>query len=307
MRKLRTIIYNVSLNLGLFFLMPLTDRLPAPFSKWLLKLKAFTRFLLGSYRAYINRPDLKNIAIRNLMDTLGIDKKTAKEKLYRLMQLEVFAEKHGFLFDRYTVSDLENRFVIHGLETLDNELRKGKGVVFTTVHSGDNELFILFLSLKGYNIYGLYDGNLQHKKPDNPLEKFAILKDHKITGRVGKLYTGKGMRGIFNMLSRNGIILWMVDLPVTHMKRKAIIDFFGKKIATDNSFWTTASKAGASLLPYINIYDYRNDKHVIHIGRPIDFTRNTIQDLFCFYEAFIEKAPESWIGWYMLDMLAVNS
>lgn len=307
MRKLRNIVYNTSLNLGLFFLMPLAVRLPTPFSKLLLKIKTGTRFLLGSYRAYINRSGLKKIAIRNLVDTLGIDKKTAKEKLYRLMQLEVFAEKHGFLFDRYTVSDLENRLVIHGLENLDNELRKGKGVVFTTVHSGDNELFILFLSLKGYNIYGLYDGNLQHKKPDNPLEKFAILKDLKITGRVGKLYTGKGMRGIFNMLSRNGIILWMVDLPVTSMKRKVIIDFLGRKIATDNSFWTTAAKTGASLLPFMNIYDYRNDRHVIHIGRPIDFTKDTIQYLFCFYEAFVEKCPESWIGWYLLDMLAVDS
>lgn len=306
MRSFRDLIYNASLELGLFYLMPVATRLPSPFSKMLLKLKAGTRFFLGSYRAYINRPGLKKAVIKNLMDTLGIDKSIAKKKLYRLMQLEVFAEKHGFLFDRYTESDLENRFVINGLEILDNELRKGKGVIFTTVHSGDNELFILFLSLKRYNIYGLYDGSLQHKESGSPLEKFARLKDHKITGRVGKLYTGKSMRGVFDVLLRNGIILWMVDLPAANIKRKTTVDLIGKKIAVDNSFWATAFKTGASLLPYINIYDCRNDRHIIHIGRPIDFTRNTIQDLFSFYEAYIKESPESWIGWYIFDKLRVD-
>lgn len=306
MKKLRIILYNISLELGLFYLMPIAIRLPAPLSKLLLKLKTGTRFLLGNYKAYVNRPGLKKIAIRNLSDTLGIDKRSAAMKLYRLMQLEVFAERNGFLLDTYTVSRLEDRFTIHGLKILENELQKRKGVIFATVHSGDTLLLMLFLSLKGYKIYGLFDREIQYRDAQNPLEKLARLKDEKITGKIGKLYAGKGMMGLFDVLRENGIIVWMVDLPALDTKRKTIVNFLGRNVAVNNSFWEIAAKTGASLLPHINLYDHRDDRHVIHIGPPVDFTKNTIQELFYFYESFIRESPESWIGWYMFDMLMVS-
>lgn len=307
MKKLRDLIYNISLEFGLFFLMPFIIRLPEPYHRFFLRLKSYLRFSIGSYRAYVDRPDLKRFAIKNIADTLGVDESVARGKLYRLMQLEVFAERNGFLLDVYTASDLENRFTIHGIELLKAELKKGKGVIFATVHSGENDLFMLFLSLKRYNIYGLYDGNIQYKKINNPLEKFAKLKDHKITGKIGKIYTGKGMKKLFDVLKGDNIIVWMVDLPSRNIKRKTTVDFLGKKIAVDNSFWETALKTGASLVPYMNIYDYRKDRHDIYVGAPVDFNKNSIQDLFCFYEAYVKESPESWIGWYIFDMLTVDS
>lgn len=303
MKKLRKLLYNASLRFGLFYLMPVVNILPKPFAIFLLKLKLRLRFAIGSYMAYINRPGLKEIALQNLINTLGLDEKTAHHKLYRLMQLEIFAERHGFCFDKYLESDIANDVTILGIENLNNELKKGKGIVFSTIHSGDNELFILLLALKGYNIYGLYDGSLQHKKTDNPLEEFAQLKDSKISGKVGKLYTGKGFRGVFRALSENGIILWMVDLPAGNAKRKTLVNFMGRKIGVDNTFWESAYMTGAALLPYINIYDPVHDKHTIHIGTPIDFTKNTIQDIYCFYESHVKNSPESWLGWYILDLL----
>lgn len=303
MTKLRKRLYYASLRFGLFYLMPVVNMLPKPFSVFLLKLKLRLRFSIGSYMAYVQRQGLKEIALKNLTDTLGVDEKTAYGKLYSLMQLEIFAERHGFSFDKYSVSDIANDITVLGLENLDNELKKGKGIVFATIHSGDNELFILFLALKGYNIYGLYDGSLQDKKADNPLEEFAQLKDSKISGKVGKLYTGKGFRGVFRVLSENGIILWMVDLPTGNAKRKTLVNFMGKKIGVDNTFWESAYTTGAALLPYINIYDPVHDKHTIHIGAPIDFTKNTIQDIYCFYESHVKNSPESWLGWYIFDLL----
>ena len=181
-------------------------------------------------------------------------------------------------------------------------MNKGKGVIFATIHSGDTVLLILFLSLKGYNVYGPFDEGIKYKKSKNPLEKFAKLKDEKITGKIGKLYSGKGMMKLFHVLNKNAIIFWMVDLPAPNVKRKIPVNFLGKTIEVSNSFLDVAAKTGASLLPHINIYDCKNDRHEVYIGSPLNLTKNTIQDLFCFYEPYIRKFPESWFGWYFFDM-----
>ena len=95
MKSIRESFYKTALELGLFYLMPIVVRLPKSLSRQILKLKAATRFLLGSYRAYVDRPGLKDIAISNIIETLKTDK-ISRRILYRLMQLEVFAEKNGF-------------------------------------------------------------------------------------------------------------------------------------------------------------------------------------------------------------------
>lgn len=306
MKKLRESRYNFFLGLGLFYFLPVITKLPSPFDIFFLRLRAWLRFSLGRYRAYVNRPDLKEIAIRNLMDTLEIDRKNAKKRLLSLMQLEVFAERNGMFFDTYTVSALEKHFTIHGLEKLNQEQRKGKGIIFVTVHSGDTELFLLFMALKGYNMYGLFDGNIMLKTARNPLEKFAKLKDAKITGRVGKLYAGSSLMGLFDALRNNGIIIWMVDVPAASVKRRSIISFFGARLTINTSFWEVAYRAGASLVPFINIYDHKTDHYETSIGDPVDTMKNNFQDLFVFFETHLKKSPESWAGWYFLDLLKLK-
>lgn len=303
MGQIREKLYNLNLNIGLFYIMPFIIRLPDSVGNLLLKLRAIIRFFFSDYRAYVNRPGLKKIAISNLSETLKIERKIAKRKIFRLMHLEVIGEKNGFLFDKYTLSTLKNEFYIEGLDMLHMALKSKKGIIFTTVHSGDTVLFMLFLSLMGYEIYGLFDGAIKNKPILGPLHRFAVLKDKKITGKIGKLYTGKGTRRIFDVLSKNGIIVWMVDLPIQNKKREIVINFLGSRISVNNTFWHLAQKSGALIVPHVSIYNFSMEKHEVYIGRPVDISNDTIQDLFNFYEPYIKKHPESWLGWYYFDML----
>lgn len=307
MKGLRDAIYNMSLGFGLFSYVPTVMRLPKPLSTSLLKLKAGIRFYRGTYRAYINRENLKAHAIRNLHSALKTDKTDAGRKIYRLMQLEVMTERNGFLMDSLTLPALEDQFIIHNLDFLEKELSKGKGVIFTTIHSGDTLLFMLFLSLRGYNIYGLFDRGIQYKKSLNPLEKFAKLKDEKIDGRIGKLYTGRGMLGLFDALKENAIIVWMVDLPAYDTKRRSRVHFLDQDIVISRGFWDVSAKAGSSIVPHINIYDLDNDRHTVHIGHPLTVESNTIQDMYSFFEPYVRAHPESWIGWYVFDQLSADA
>jgi lauroyl/myristoyl acyltransferase len=241
------------------------------------------------------------------MDTLEIDRTDAKKRLFRLMQLEVFAERNSMLFDTCTASELEKRFTVHGLEKLDEAQQKGKGVIFATVHAGEAELFVLFLALKGYKMYGLYDSNILREANGNPLQKFAKLKDRKLTGRIGKLYAGLSRPSVFDALKENGIIGWMVDLPAVSEKRCSIVSLFNTKLAVNTSPWEVAHKTDAQLLPFVDIYDHKNDRHEVFIGDAIDLKKKVFQDLFTFYESHLRKSPESWGGWYILDLLKIKA
>lgn len=304
-KKLREKIYNLSLTVGLFYLMPIFVRMPEPLMNFVLKLRALIRFTIGSYRAYVNRNGLKQLAVKNLSETLGLERRLAIRKVFRLMQLEVIVERNGLLLDKYKASTMERYFCINGLNILDVELRKQKGIIFTTIHSGDTLLLMLYLSFMGYNIYGLFDGAIENEAISkiSPLHRFAVLKDKKITGRIGKIYMGKGTRKIFDVLYSNGIIVWMVDLPAQNKKREKIVNFLGTSISVSDAFWHVAKRSGASIIPHVSIYNFKMRRHDIYIGYPIDTSIDTIQKLFDFYEPYVRQYPESWLGWYYLDMM----
>lgn len=303
MGQIREKLYNLNLNISLFYIMPLIIRLPDSIRNLLLKLRTIIRFFFSDYRAYVNRPGLKEIAIRNLSETLNIERKIAKRKIFRLMHLEVIVEKNGFLFDKYDLSTLKNQFYIEGLDMLNRALEKKKGVIFATVHSGDPFLFTLLMSLKGYDIYGLFDGAIKIRPISGPLHRFAVFRDKKMTGKIGKLYTGKGTRRIFDVLSNNGIIAWMVDLAAQNKKREIVINFLGSRISVNNTVLSVAQKTGALIVPYVSIYNFSMEKHEVYIGRAVDTSSDTIQDIFNFFEPPIKRHPESWLGWYYFDML----
>lgn len=303
LKNLRNQIYKLSLRIGLFFVMPLVIRLPEEVARHILRLKAFIRFKLGSYRAYVDRYGLRDIAVANIGRALNLNSQIAREKIQRLMYLEVISERNGFLLDKYDLSALRRQFIVSGLDILDREIKKQKGIIFVTIHSGDTLLFMLYLSLLGYNIYGLFDGAILKTISSDPLLRFARLKDFKINGKIGKLYTDRGLKGLFDVLKNNGIIVWMIDLPPRSLKRATFVDFLGEEIQVNTSFLSVAVKAGAPIVPFIGIYDFEDDRHEIHIGEPFDPEERRIQEIYSLYEPFVRKNPESWLGWYFFDML----
>lgn len=303
MGQIRERLYNFNLTFGLFCIMPFISRLPDSIGRILLMLRTIFRFFFSDYRAYVNRPGLKKIAIKNLSETFNIERKIAKRKIFRLMYLEVIGEKNGFLLDKYSLPTLNTQFYIEGIDMLHAALKKGRGVIFTTIHSGDTVLFMLFLGLMGYDIYGLFDEAIYKGVTTDPLHRFAIVKDQKITGRIGKLYTGKGLMKVYDVLSQNGIVVWMVDLPVQNKKRGKTVDFLGSRILVSDAFWHVALKSGASIIPHVSVYNFKMHRHDVFIGSSIEPSRDTIQDLFNFYDTCIRQYPESWIGWYYLDIL----
>lgn len=307
LRRLREYIYQRSLAAGLFLLIPVAIRLPAALSDMLMRLKAAVRFSLGSYRAYVNRPGLREIAVKNFMDAFGTDREAAKRAIRLTMRLEVYSERNGFLFDSLTLPELEKEFAVEGLENLDRALKHGTGVVFATVHSGDTVFFMLLLALKGYNVYGLFDGGIMERPSSNPLERLAKLKDDKITGRIGKLYAGKGLKATLDALRGNGIIIWMVDLPAGSSKRKTLVNFLGSNISVDSSFCEVAARCGSVILPHVSAYDHGKGRHVVRIGEPLEPDKSAVPELFGFFEERVREYPESWIGWYIFDLLQADA
>lgn len=302
LKKLRNRQYNLSVYISLFFLFPIFIRMPSPALSLFIKVKSYIRYKLGTYRAYIDRRGLKKRTIENISGTLKVDSKTANNIFYQLMYLEVIVERNAFLLDTYRLSDLKKHFLMKGEGNLQGALKKGKGVILPSIHSGDTMLFMLYMSLLGFKIYGFFDGSFLQKENFSPLEKFALLKDQKITTRIGKLYTGSGLKNLYKVLNDNGIIVWMIDLPSQKSKRSGNVSFLGKDIAIDTTFLEISKKTGSALLPCILTYDNKRDIHTIDFKGALEPGEKSVQDLFSLYEPFIIKHPGSWIGWYIFDL-----
>ncbi len=304
--KFREWLYNTSLTVGLFYFLPFVVVLPGPVSTMLIRLKAWLRYYFGTYRAYVNRPKIRDIAIENMMHTLGVDREEASKRIKRLMYLEVMAEADGWLLDKYNISSLEKRFSIQNIDNLNKELLRRKGIIFATIHSGDTVLFMLYLALMGYNIYGLFDRAIEDEGLNSPLIRFARVKDSKITGKIGKLYAGQRITELVGVLKKNGIVVWMIDLPPASPKRSNTVRFLDRNLCINNSFWELTEKTGASLLPHISVFNHKNDIYDVIIGEPVKLSDSNIQRLFDFFEPYVREHPESWIGWYILDWLKCN-
>jgi len=301
-KSVRSWIYELSSYIGFFVYIPLISRLPKRLSDFAVGIKAGFRFRLGSYRGYVDRANLKHIAIRNMMSALNINEKVATRKIKKFMLLEVFAERDGYIADELTESDMECRYHISGIENLEKALKIGKGVIFSTVHAGNIGQIGLLLSLKGLDMYSLCDGGLLRKQNGRAIELFAKLRLEKVRGNTGLLYSGIQSKECLSVLKNNGVILWMADVPPTHPKRSQTIQLFGKSIVVNSSFWDLAKKRGVPIIPNITVFDSRLGKYHLIIGHPVDTHNGSIQDMCNFFQQHLDASPESWAAWGIFDL-----
>ncbi len=303
-RKIRLYQYNATLHVSLFAILPLILKMPVTLQKVFLSIRSYLRYRIGSYQAYINRADLKKSTVRNIMNTLGLEQDIAEKIFRNLMHLEVMIERNSLLLDRFTPEDLSRMIKLEGIGILLEASRKKRGIILPSIHSGDSMIFMLLLHYLGYNIHGLFDSSFIKKKRLSPSERFALLKDRKITSKIGKLYAGSaGLKKVISVLKGGGVVVWMVDLPPGQTKRARTVNFLNCDVSVGTTFWEAARISGASIVPYTMAYNASCDTFTVRFLREFLPTRDSIEDLFSEFETFIINNPDSWIGWYIFDLL----
>ncbi len=156
--------------------------------------------------------------------------------------------------------ELDKLIRVEGLETLEEAVSRGRGVIAVTGHIGNWEMLGAYFSMRGY-----------------PLSVLARpLRDEKLERLLDRQRRGKGMRPISRIASarpayeslKRGDILGVLidqDTPV----KGVFCDFFGRPAFTPAGPAYLAMRTGAAVVP-MAISMQSDGTHLVRILKPVD-------------------------------------
>ncbi|MBL0741264.1 lysophospholipid acyltransferase family protein [Chryseolinea lacunae] len=192
------------------------------------------------------------------------------------------------------LAGLEAFLTTEGLEHYEVATKKGKGVIFLTLHMGAFDLQVSNMALRGLNpnIIGtpLKDERLN-----------ALLWDYRNKYGAVAIERGRETFRLIKVLKSGGSVALLIDQD-TKVKSR-FVNFFGKPAATPVGATVLALKTGAAVVPTY-VYLGADGLQHMHIlpevpmkitgDDEVDMVYNT-QVLTNFIEATIRQHPEQWV------------
>lgn len=152
--------------------------------------------------------------------------------------------KYLLEFFRFTLADKEalTRLIkVKGLSHIDAALKRGKGVIILSAHTGNWELGGIFLALLGYPVLAVA---LPHR--DHKVNSFFNSQREKM-GVVVAPSLGMGVRRIFDSLKRNRLVALVGDRDFANAGEK--IEFFGATKVIPRGPAVISKRTGAPIVP----------------------------------------------------------
>lgn len=231
------------------------------------------------------------------------------EKAVRESFRAYFASKFRmFYLSRLNSSNTDEYIKVEGLEYLEEELAKKKGVIVLNPHFGP---FMLVMPALGYRGYKLNQLALQGEPPIGKrkgLDKLVYeTKSEAIEGNmpVKFINTANGVSSLkeaYKALDNNDILLFpstgrggKVWHTVDFMRRKALLTLVPFRIAL---------KTGASLLPAFVLY--RGGKISVKFDKPINVEQDStaeglVEKYVKVLDSYVESYPEHFLM-YIYEM-----
>ena len=206
----------------------------------------------------------RTVAIVNLTQVFGAewDQQRIAETAKRAFQNVGMNLVEFLRFRQMDPSHLDEIVTVEGEENAREALSRGRGIVAVTAHYGNFEMFGAAFARKGY-----------------PLSVIARdADDQETTELVNSLREKMGYqvfprknaaRKALAVLRKNGVLGVLPDQNDTD---GIFVPFFGRLAATATGPAFMALHTGAAVLPAF-IHRAPNNKHVVRIFPPIEFTR----------------------------------
>ena len=145
---------------------------------------------------------------------------------------------------RLGIEPIDDRFVVHNMELVDEALRQGRGLILMSGHFGNFEWLGQYLGLKGYKVSGI--AKPQHNKRVNDL----IVQNRTQFG-VGVIYTTTAMKDGLAALARNEIIALVADQNAR--SKGVFVDFLGQPSSTAVGPAVFQMRSGAPMFFIISV------------------------------------------------------
>jgi KDO2-lipid IV(A) lauroyltransferase len=199
------------------------------------------------------------------------------------------------LFPFFESSDIPTFFEFEGREHVDEALKKGKGVLFLSLHLGNGDFGTVALSHSGLKIHLI---SKEFKARWLNELWFGMRRKH----GTRFISPEKSSFEILRALRKNEVVVFVLD------------QFMGPPIGVRTRFFgqTTGTAAGLALMAYrtgapvIPCYTYRKDngRHVVVFEEPIPIQDNSLteQNIIVMTQAYTDKIesivrqrPEQWM------------
>jgi len=194
---------------------------------------------------------------------------------------------------------------VDSLYKLDEQLEKGKGIIFVTGHYGAVEYIPIFLGLKGYPITVIV------KFATKQLEHESIEKTKDMGIKVINAGEEKNILGHINKeLKSNRIVFIECDeIEEWRPSKKSRLLFLRKSIGLDRTIDIIQRRTGAAtvfgIMHRYNLRQYRmiikNSQDMLKSGESI--TRTIGEKVLKSLEELIYRYPEEWYQWKNYAML----
>lgn len=204
-----------------------------------------------------------------------------------------------------------NKYIkIEGFENIEEELKKGKGVILVGMHEGSWELSNIIAANIGFPFI-LFVRNQRHPRLNKLLNSYRIKKGCRIIQRQGLYAFSKdggdfyGIRKLIEALKKNETVGLTIDQGG---KSGTQVKFFGKGASMPDGAVRIALKCDAAIVPVF----YRRLKgpyHIVNVCAPFQIKRtgnlkedirDNLQRLVRIFENYISAYPQEYLWTYKI-------
>ncbi len=259
--------------------------------------------ILGCIDYLFSGPKRIKKMVKNISQVFELNEKEAKRTIVNNLQNHCRNVLELTKYTKLNKENIANFLSFEGLEILDRELAKGKGVILATSHFGAKQLLQVGLGLCGYKInqisYHLKGGELSF------IQKCVSQKQRKkIEDKIpAKFISAKDfLRPAYDCLKENQILIIAADGVglVKYMgKEYAPYSFLGKEMLLPKNVASLAKRTGASMVPAFVVRE--GEKHRIIVEPALSVNEQPTEEIFEQFvrvlEKYIRQYPSLWEFW----------
>ena len=242
----------------------------------------------GAMLDYVSSPRKRRNVRSNLV---GVGTAAGPSAVFSVFRHHAANMTEIFAASRWDAETIRKRIPNTDTGIIEEALRKNRGVILVTVHTGNWELAALYLSQAGYRMH-VVAGVQMNRILTN------AVKDAKQRLGIEVINPDRSYRKLFKALDGNGVVALLLDGDL--FTGGAPVELFGKRVSMPRGAFQLSERSGA---PVVGGYCRRleDDLYSIHLEKILDpgtedqiGEEESMKRLYGRVEDYISRNSDQW-------------
>jgi lauroyl/myristoyl acyltransferase len=194
----------------------------------------------------------------------------------------------------------ELRFSVQGLESMREQLARGRGVVLLSMHFDSFILGIVCLGMSGFVVNVMTSDVVENPLVDGCVRRFFFRKYRGMERYLkgGKaVHVEQNLRFFYQALLNGECVVILADLPTSSDKdHRTWVPFLGRERSFLSGAFRLARRTGSALAGFVCQWEGM-DRYVVTLSEcmpPEKVTEASYEQVYAFLDAAIRRNPERW-------------